>query len=641
MITNDAGIAFAQDLYRVEYPDTNDTTIVKDSIGAGGTRNGPQAVVDEDGRTVAFEWATLGGPTLPPAYVINSYTSLHQTYQTYVNYPGKPRADSLVRGYSYDSLGHVTFEYRLSGTGSLRYRYLYDDVGRLLAVYRNTGASCSSSVDSVMGNQYAGCSATTLVDSVTYDSAGNRRKSGDSYQAGNRLMTWPIASVTITYTYDDDGNVASRTQHGATTYFYWSATNQLDSVVAGGRRLFYEYNSFGQLVRKTVNGVIDRFFLWDGTHLIAELNTTGGRRAQYIYRDGIDQPLGIATDSGGTSKMRYTYQDVQGNVVGVVRDTSLLRYTPYTPWGLSDSSATTTLLALGDTLRLAWKGLVYEGDSTKLYYARSRWYDPQSGRFLSEDPAGVKGGSNFYAFGHNDPINHTDPFGGCPYAVGAEFGPVDLPPNVPIIQLSAGTTITVVDVDFGSTQTWRCGDDGHTWIYVPEDDDSGNNGGGGGGGGGSAWDDGSDGSSSSSTSVGTGGGNGVGSSDPGSASAVAAGTAIAMDVRGASISGVKLLNRLGQGAKLEGEVLKTFKYVSRSGTIIGAVAGGIPAIISIYHDGWSLQNGRTVGLAVVGVLLEFSGEGEVYDALSLGVNVTQAIFDIEEASHPKSGTAIR
>ncbi len=63
------------------------------------------------------------------------------------------------------------------------------------------------------------------------------------------------------------------------------------------------------------------------------------------------------------------------------------------------------------TMRLRWKGMMYEADSTQLYYVRARWYDPQSRRFLSEDPIGIEGGSNPFTFGGNDPINHSDPEG--------------------------------------------------------------------------------------------------------------------------------------------------------------------------------------------------------------------------------------
>ena len=48
---------------------------------------------------------------------------------------------------------------------------------------------------------------------------------------------------------------------------------------------------------------------------------------------------------------------------------------------------------------------------TGLYYFRARYYDPELGRFISEDPIGLAGGINQYAFAGNDPVNNTDPSG--------------------------------------------------------------------------------------------------------------------------------------------------------------------------------------------------------------------------------------
>ncbi len=44
-----------------------------------------------------------------------------------------------------------------------------------------------------------------------------------------------------------------------------------------------------------------------------------------------------------------------------------------------------------------------------MYQNRARWYDPNTGRFLSEDPAGD--GPNPYRYSGNDPINFRDPTG--------------------------------------------------------------------------------------------------------------------------------------------------------------------------------------------------------------------------------------
>ena len=52
-----------------------------------------------------------------------------------------------------------------------------------------------------------------------------------------------------------------------------------------------------------------------------------------------------------------------------------------------------------------------ENDGTGLYYYRARYYSPSASRFLSEDPLGLRGGINFYAYVANSPINRVDPTG--------------------------------------------------------------------------------------------------------------------------------------------------------------------------------------------------------------------------------------
>jgi hypothetical protein len=46
---------------------------------------------------------------------------------------------------------------------------------------------------------------------------------------------------------------------------------------------------------------------------------------------------------------------------------------------------------------------------------RARYYDPQIGRFLSEDPVRFWGGIDFYKYVENNPQNSTDPSGKWPW----------------------------------------------------------------------------------------------------------------------------------------------------------------------------------------------------------------------------------
>ncbi|WP_249531705.1 polymorphic toxin type 34 domain-containing protein, partial [Escherichia coli] len=54
-------------------------------------------------------------------------------------------------------------------------------------------------------------------------------------------------------------------------------------------------------------------------------------------------------------------------------------------------------------------GQQYDEESG-LYYNRHRYYDPLRGRYITQDPIGLKGGWNFYQYPLN-PVTNTDPLG--------------------------------------------------------------------------------------------------------------------------------------------------------------------------------------------------------------------------------------
>ncbi len=59
--------------------------------------------------------------------------------------------------------------------------------------------------------------------------------------------------------------------------------------------------------------------------------------------------------------------------------------------------------------------MVYrENDGTGLYYFRARYYSSTLSRFISEDPIGLRGGMNTYAYVRNNPLRWTDPLGLSP-----------------------------------------------------------------------------------------------------------------------------------------------------------------------------------------------------------------------------------
>jgi RHS repeat-associated protein len=86
-----------------------------------------------------------------------------------------------------------------------------------------------------------------------------------------------------------------------------------------------------------------------------------------------------------------------------------VQYT-YDPYGNTTSSAAST-----NTIKYTGR----EQDASDLYYYRHRYYKPSVGRFISEDPIGLAGGSNTYTYVGNNPVNYIDPLGlDRTYAVG-------------------------------------------------------------------------------------------------------------------------------------------------------------------------------------------------------------------------------
>jgi RHS repeat-associated protein len=203
--------------------------------------------------------------------------------------------------------------------------------------------------------------------------------------------------------------------------FYWDLGSQLDSVLVSGGgqasfRVDYRYDGYGRLIWRAATGSFpstQRLYLYGagsgGSNIGKEVDLVTGHTTEYEYA-GIDHPtMSVTRDSTGTVLVSRTYMlDGLGNVVGSSLDGSSGAAIIYDSWGNVQTDSTAMMRL--NTLRFGFKGMLYD-ETTGLYNARARWYQPDVGRFMSEDPIGLGGGMNQYAFAGDDPINNSDPSG--------------------------------------------------------------------------------------------------------------------------------------------------------------------------------------------------------------------------------------
>ncbi len=290
--------------------------------------------------------------------------------------------------YTYNAAGQITQNIDQSGT----HVYGYDAPDRLTsATYTGTPA-----------------------ESYAYDAVGNRTSSHRSatynYQPFNRLTS----TSTATYLYNNNGNMISKSDASGTTQFAWDFENRLVQVVTpSAGSASYKYDALGRRIQRTPSSGISTNFVYDGQDVVKDINSDGST-VEYLNGPGIDNK--IRQKGSSTSTTYYFSQDHLGSPTALTGTTGkLVERITYDAYG---NSAGSTRTRYGLTGR--------ERDSlTGLLYYRARFYDPQLGRFISEDPIGLAGGINSFAYVGNNPVLYRDPGGLCPQDTGQGLNPVE------------------------------------------------------------------------------------------------------------------------------------------------------------------------------------------------------------------------
>ena len=306
---------------------------------------------------------------------------------------------SGVLNYVYDKIGRIQ-EARNSQTGRSE-TFAFDPAHNILDI--------PTSTPSPVGEGWGEGKTTAPISDNPKTQGRLKSPANPNLTAGNRLKEYNG----IEYTYDALGNLIYRQlPDGENQYYQYDLENQLVRAEikkpAGNTEIWtYAYDPFGRRLSKerqdklawTSTDPKRTHFVWDGTRLLQEYTYKGSYT--YIYTDQDSyEPLAQVFHNNQDEAQYLAY--FHNDQIGIPREMTdihgnLLWYGEYTAWG-----------------RLKKDGRVYKDahqpfrlqnqyfdEETGLHYNLMRYYEPEAGRFVNQDPIGLLGGENLYWFAPN------------------------------------------------------------------------------------------------------------------------------------------------------------------------------------------------------------------------------------------------
>lgn len=270
--------------------------------------------------------------------------------------------------------------------------------------------------------------ATARTEEYQYDAAGNRKLlrvtlvntaefTSQYYTNSDRLKT----DGKYAFTYDEAGNLTGKgnkftidgdkvtfTTTGEAVEYWQYQYDLLDRLVAVRKNnalvAEYAYDPEGLRVVKKARGETIHY-VYEGTEPLFEKRISDGKVKSYVYALGryLARVDGVIGDPD--AKKYFYHTDHVGSIRAVTdQEGQVVFKADYLPFG-------GRLGKDGEFEEFhGFTGKEYDPD-TGLYYYNARWYDPDLGRFLSEDPAADSRNPNLYSYCGNNPVIRTDPNG--------------------------------------------------------------------------------------------------------------------------------------------------------------------------------------------------------------------------------------
>jgi RHS repeat-associated protein len=340
--------------------------------------------------------------------------------------------------YQYDPLGNLlsivdgaqpdVFFRGSVAPGSTTYRY--DPLYRLVEA---TGREQSGQADEYdpadvsrrgLPSPSDGGAMRPYTQTYRYDGSGNLTQ--QRHLAGP-TGTWTRAStyagdsnqlIGSGYAYDAHGNATSLPHLSSLD---WDWADRLAGVtLTTSRSARYGYDHTGQRGHKVItqDGVTVEERLYLGNYEVFRAYTATGRLTQERHTlhvmDGTRRVALIETVPGAEPVLRYQHDNHLGSsTVELDAAGALISYEEYYPFGATSYQAGRTVAEVS-LKRYRYLGKERD-EETGLAYHGARYYAPWLGRWISPDPSDLAGGTNRYAYGHNNPIRFVDTTGHTPY----------------------------------------------------------------------------------------------------------------------------------------------------------------------------------------------------------------------------------
>ncbi|MFI7609441.1 DUF6531 domain-containing protein, partial [Micromonospora sp. NPDC049366] len=302
----------------------------------------------------------------------------------------------------------------------LRRRFDYRADGLLSGVEDDVTGRIDFALDAA--GRVVGVHGVDRHEEYRYDEAGNLASArvsglphcGDLRYAGNLV----IEAGAVRYRYDAEGRMVRRTltdPAGAdrTWHFEWDAHDRLVVVLTpAGDRWRYRYDPLGRRIAKLrytasddTNPVERVDFVWDGTLLVEQAHTDEHGRTRvttWEYHPQEQHPVAQSVRDEISARFFAIVTDLVGTPTDLVDPDGHLAWRNDTSlWGASTAEPGLTPLRFPGQ---------YLDPETGLHYNVYRYYDPVSGRYVSQDPLGLAPAPDPAGYVPN-PYAASDPLG--------------------------------------------------------------------------------------------------------------------------------------------------------------------------------------------------------------------------------------